>query len=380
MPGRPKKPARLYLRTRAGREPQWVIRDGEREHATGCGRAEHSGAQSALAQYIASVYQPPAGPARLDALTVDDILLAYLRERAPRVASRHFIGPAARALIGWWTGRTLDQIRGATCRAYVEWRTAQTVARTGRPVSCATARHDLSVLRAALGYWHREHGPLPALPAVELPEAPQPRDRWLTRPEAARLLRAARRDEMTGHLARFVLIGLATGTRSGAILRLSWLPSTSGGWIDLDRGVMHRRGRAERVTAKRQPPVRLPDRLAGHLARWRARDLALGIPHVIHWQGRPVTKLRRSWDGARRRAGLGADVVPHTLRHTCATWLMQAGVDRYEAAGFLGMSMATLEAVYGHHSPDFQARAASARPRNAPEMDRTRREKQGRSP
>mgnify|MGYP002413760740 CR=1 FL=1 len=100
---------------------------------------------------------------------------------------------------------------------------------------------------------------------------------------------------------------------------------------------------------------------------------------MIHWQGRPVVKLRRSWDGARRRAGLGADVVPHTLRHTCATWLMQAGIDRYEAAGYLGMSMATLEAVYGHHHPDFQSRAAEARPRNAPEMNRRGRQQPGRN-
>jgi integrase len=37
------------------------------------------------------------------------------------------------------------------------------------------------------------------------------------------------------------------------------------------------------------------------------------------------------------------------LRHTAATWLMQAGVDRWEAAGFLGMSVEMLDRVYGHH-------------------------------
>ena len=35
------------------------------------------------------------------------------------------------------------------------------------------------------------------------------------------------------HLARFILIGLYTGTRHDAILKLQWLPSTSGGWFDL---------------------------------------------------------------------------------------------------------------------------------------------------
>jgi integrase len=58
------------------------------------------------------------------------------------------------------------------------------------------------------------------------------------------------------------------------------------------------------------------------------------------------------------RAGLGDDVVPHSLRHTRATWLMQAGVTPWEAAGALGMSVEVLERVYGHHHPEWQKRAA----------------------
>jgi len=38
-------------------------------------------------------------------------------------------------------------------------------------------------------------------------------------------------------------------------------------------------------------------------------------------------------------AGLSDDTTPHTLRHTCATWLMHDGVDKWEAAGFLGMTV-----------------------------------------
>jgi integrase len=49
-----------------------------------------------------------------------------------------------------------------------------------------------------------------------------------------------------------------------------------------------------------------------------------------------------------RLAGLDGKITPHTLRHTAATWLMQAGVDKWEAAGFLGMSVEMLDRVYGH--------------------------------
>jgi integrase len=51
-------------------------------------------------------------------------------------------------------------------------------------------------------------------------------------------------------------------------------------------------------------------------------------------------------------------VTPHVLRHTRATWLAHSRVDRWEAAGHIGASPATLEAVYQHHHPDWQKNAA----------------------
>jgi hypothetical protein len=53
-------------------------------------------------------------------------------------------------------------------------------------------------------------------------------------------------------------------------------------------------------------------------------------------------------------------VTPHILRHTCATWLMQGGVNLWDAAGFLGMTVQQLEATYGHHHPDYQQEAITA--------------------
>ena len=40
--------------------------------------------------------------------------------------------------------------------------------------------------------------------------------------------------------------------------------------------------------------------------------------------------------------------------------MMQAGVDVWQAAGFLGMTVEMLERVYGHHHPSYQVEAAEA--------------------
>jgi integrase len=57
------------------------------------------------------------------------------------------------------------------------------------------------------------------VPTVWKPPRSAPRDRWLTRSEAARFLWAARRTE---HLKRFIMLGLYTGSRSGVIRNLEW--------------------------------------------------------------------------------------------------------------------------------------------------------------
>jgi integrase len=126
----------------------------------------------------------------------------------------------------------------------------------------------------------------------------------------------------------------------------------------MNKGVMHRRPRGEAEdTRKRTPPVRLGRRILMHLRRWKRMDNGTA-EYVCHYDGRPVQKLRRSWRQAVVKAGLEGKVTPHSLRRTRATWLMQAGVPIWEAAGSLGMTTKVLEEIYGMHSPDWQKNAS----------------------
>jgi integrase len=80
----------------------------------------------------------------------------------------------------------------------------------------------------------------------------------------------------------------------------------------------------------------------------------------VEWNREPVIGIKKAFARAVKDAGLGCDVTPHVLRHTAATWLMQAGVDPWEAAGYLGMTIEMLSQRYGHHHPAHLERARNA--------------------
>lgn len=406
MPRRAKGP-RLYLRTnvRDGRTRKplpdaWVIRDGPSERSTGRGAEcdeTHPALQLALSEYLAEKYKAPAlkADSRRDPaqVLVAEVVALYSQDKiAVSGLDRATFARFVANLLAWWGERTLADIKRSTCQAYAKHRMAQPDARYKDPkaaprVSSETARRELEMLSASVGHWHGEDT-LTTRPVIWLPDKPEsPRDA-LTRSQAAQLLRASlgsRRVEKAGpvrpgeaplwgwvrlspsarknraHLRRFILIGLYTGTRHSAMRALLWEEALTQAWVDLDKGMIYRRGRGERETTKRRPVVKLPPRLLAHMRRWRRLDAARKVPPntVLHHGGEPIAgKIRTGFEGCVRDAGLPKDVTPHWMRHTAATWLMEGGVDMWDAAAYLGMSVTTLEKHYGHHRSDHQAAAS----------------------
>lgn len=250
----------------------------------------------------------------------------------------------------------IGEITPRTCREYVKWRMSHEWKRTrkahkGKPpkmVSFQAPRRELSVLRAAIGYAVRNRD-LKYIVPVEMPPQGEPRDRWLTRSEVARLLWATRvKRGMGRHIARFILVGLYTGTRHEAILKLRWAPSTMTGWVDLERGIIYRKGSEEGQSKKRRTPVPISDRLLAHMRRWKKNSTT----HVIEFEGKPIKSTRYAWGQTRRRAGLGPEVVPHILRHTFATWAVQDGMPLGKVAAAMGTTEKVVDRTYGHHAPE----------------------------
>lgn len=408
MPRRAKGP-RLYLRegrrdSRTGKPlpDVWVIRDGSGETSTRFGPEQQPQAEQALGRYLAEKFTAPPlkGDSRRDPtqVLVAEVVALYSQDKADTsgldaATFDRFIAN----VLAWWGERTLADVKRSTCQAYAKHRQSQPDARYKDPakaprVGSETARRELEVLSAAIGHWHGEDT-LTTRPVVWLPEKPEsPRDA-LTRSQAAALLKAAmgyRRADVDGkpvwtrlggsavanraHLRRFILIGLYTGTRHSAMRALLWEEALTQAWVDLDKGMIYRRGRGERETTKRRPVVKLPPRLLAHLRRWRRLDAEIaetkaanknGELHrritVLHHGGEPIAgKIRTGFQNCVRDAGLSEGVTPHWMRHTAATWLMEGGVEMWQAAAYLGMSTTTLEKHYGHHRPDHQAGAIRA--------------------
>lgn len=233
----------------------------------------------------------------------------------------------------------VSELTPARLRAYYEG---------GRPVAATTKARELTVLRAALNYALAEEW-LESVPKVPVTPPLPPKERWLTRQEAARLLYAAR-GERRRHLALFIRLALYTGARSAAILGLKWAQ------VDLKRGRIDYNPPGRRPTQKKRPVVAIGPRLSAALQR--VRRVTTG-PFVIEYGGEGLERIK----GAFRRAAQDAkleDVTPHTLRHTAATWMAQAGLPLPMIAGVLGQSITRTTERYIKHSPDYQAGAAEA--------------------
>lgn len=414
---RPSKGPRLYFRrarrdARSGRRlpDLWVIRDGEVERSTGCsgdGLSVPEGAEQALTAYLAEKYAAPTrepadrrrDPAQV---LVAEVLALYSAERCPDLETDPATnGGFVTKLIEFWGGRSLADVRRSTCQEYLAWRIEQPNANfkdaaTAPRVSEATAARELDALGGAIAWWHGEDT-LTSRPKIWTPDAAESPREALTRPQAAALLWAAmgHRKAKDGpwralsrsgranrlHMRRFILCGLYTGTRHNVLRTLLWEESAVQPWTDLDAGMIYRRGRRQRETAnKRTPVVKMPPRLLVHMRRWRALDHAeearrssptydyrwreapgFQIVSVLHHAGKPFEgKIRRAFASCVKDAGLPPEVTPHWLRHTAATWLMESGVEPWQASAYLGMTTKTLEEHYGHHRPDYQAAASRA--------------------
>lgn len=222
-------------------------------------------------------------------------------------------------------------------------------ARLKSGVSNATVNRMLAAIRGILNTAHREWDWLESVPAFRLLPEPKQRVRWLTREEADRLLA-----ELPPHLNAMARFSLATGLREANVVGLEWEQvdiERRCAWIHPDQFKGGEKGLYVPLNA--DACVVLRERLGDHPT------------HVFTFKGQPVTRANNhSWRKALQRAGID-NFRWHDLRHTWASWHVQAGTSLHvlrELGGWASMEMVL---KYAHLGTDHLAEHAEriARPR-----------------
>lgn len=220
------------------------------------------------------------------------------------------------------------------CRAY-------NTARKALGYAPSTIRTDLALLRACLRWRYKDDAP-----AIWLPPASAPRERWLTKPEANKLVDSAK----SPHIKLFLILGLATGARAAAILDLTW------DRVDFLHGTINFMPAGRETTNKRRVVVTMNSRARAALEE--AKEGALS-DHVIEYGGKPVVSVKKAIERLSKATGIA--VSPHVLRHTCAVWMAQADVPMQKISQYLGhTSLAMTASVYARYSPSFMQDAGAA--------------------
>lgn len=243
--------------------------------------------------------------------TLAEGLEEWLLNHAPKLRSARQSRNHARGLLPFLGDRPLAE-------APAVWAEIKKKLKSKAP---ATINHKGRVLRQicnlASGEWQWTDAPIGKRIKL-LPETP--REVFLRTEQVEALALAARGD--AGELVR---LAAYTGIRRGHMLRLTHHDAHDG-WITLDR--------TSKTRTLHQVPIH--PKVAETVAR-------LPLP-ISDWQ------LQQEWTRARKECGL-QHVRWHDLRHTCASWLVQAGVPLMTVRDFLGHSTISVTQRYAHLAP-----------------------------
>lgn len=314
-----------------------------KRHATGFSSREE--AEEKLAEILVSRQKPY----RDTNISIGKVMAYYINEHVPSIAAPETALLHFDRLIPFWAEIKLFDMKKSLCFDYIEYRKSEYKKwrkskgyEVNRPLSNSTVRRELETLQASIRYAYKDNL-TDICPYVWKPERSKNRDRWLTKIEAASLLRATRKLPVAGYYLRtFILLGLYTGARTEDMLSLQWRD------IDLDTGIIDF-SRYVRSKYKKGAVIPIPRRLHRELKVLKRCD----IGYVVNNNGKRIGSVKKSFKRCCEIAGL-EDVTPHTLRHTAASWQVQNNVPLYKVAKYLGHSSTRMvEQTYGHMSSEY---------------------------
>ena len=268
------------------------------------------------------------------------VILAYMDATGHTKKSAQLDRWSAKALYPFFSGRIISDIKGGDIKGYI-------ARRRGDGVGDHTIRRELSLFSTAINYCCRElewdiSNPVKSR---NIPE-PEGRIRWITRPQTESLITAASTSGKAPYLADFIRLAVHTGCRKGELLELDWHR------VDMHRNLITLEAIHTKNSKRRFVPLNAVARGA-LINRLRLRaEQCPDSPWVFSRpDGTRLGNIRGSFATACRKAGID-DFHIHDLRHTCAAWLVTAGVPLPEIRDLLGHASITMTEKYAHLAPE----------------------------
>lgn len=246
-------------------------------------------------------------------------------------------------LLPRWGKLRLDEIK---TRDIVKW-LAEQRERGLAPATVEKNRVTLNRSFELAQQWNMpgaERNPVRSVPRHKFNNA---RERYLTSEEAARLLEAVGQSENT-QLKAIVGLLILTGARKSELLKAKWEH------VNLERRAWYipttKTGKPRHVPLSQQAV----DIIQG-LPRWNKCPWLIPNPRTRE----PYTDIKHPWETARDAAGLPG-LRLHDLRHSAASFMINAGIDLFAVGRILGHADHQSTMRYSHLANDTLMKAVEA--------------------
>ena len=292
---------------------QVTIGYGGRTHRKTSRAWTHADAKAYERRYLAAIKDAEAGkqPERL----IADAIEKWLEEDVPELRSARQTRNQVRMPLPFVRGRKLSE-------AEAVWGEVKVAMRGKAP---STINHKGRILRQVTRLAWKRWKWIDRPPDIRLlPETP--REVFLTAEQVDALIKACPDDRA----AAYILLAAYTGIRRGHMLRLTH-HDVEGDFLRLDR--------SGKVARRQLVPLHP-----------RVQAIAKALP-----LGVSSNALQAAWSAAREATGI--ECRWHDLRHTCASWLAQAGVPLHTIGEILGHSSPTMTRRYAHLAPSHLSEA-----------------------
>lgn len=254
-----------------------------------------------------------------------DAVIRYLAETTGKT-TQETDKTHLRWLDRYLNGLMLDEINRDLLEKVMAKRIADKVANS-------TVNRTMEVVRAVLRKAAFDWEWLDRVPKVRMLPEPKRRIRWITRDEAERLMAA-----LPDHLAVMVRFSLETGLRKANVTGLQWSQ------VDLVR----RTAWIHPDQAKARKAIAVPLSVAA--VKVIREQIGKHATHVFSYKGNTIIQVNtKTWRATLAKVGI-KEFRWHDLRHTWASWHVQAGTPLHVLQELGGWECVEMVRKYAHFS------------------------------